>query len=164
MTSMKNVLLLAITLTALPAFAQAPAPTPAAKPADNMQQLRDKLSGDKKLVVTANLELTEAEAKAFWPVYEAYQKELYKINDKVALLIVNYSKEYNAKTLTDAKALALLNQYFALEESEVKLVRSFVPKLNKALPGRKVARYMQIENKIRAIVKFEIAREVPLAS
>ena len=166
MTSMKNVLLLAIALTALPAFAQAPAPAPApaAKPADNMQQLRDKLSGDKKLVVTANLELTEAEAKAFWPVYEAYQKELYKINDKVALLIVNYSKEYNAKTLTDAKALALLNQYFALEESEVRLVRSFVPKLNKALPGRKFARYMQIENKIRAIVKFEIAREVPLAS
>lgn len=171
MTGMRNILILAAALTALPAFAQAPAsaPAPAAKPADNMQQLRDKLSGDKKEVVKANLDLTEAEAKAkakakaFWPLYEAYQKELYKINDKVAMLIVNYSKEYNARTLTNAKALALLNQYFALEESEVKLMRSFVPRLNKALPGRKVARYIQIEDKIRAIVKFEIAREVPLA-
>lgn len=169
MTDMRNILILAAALTALPAFAQAPAsaPAPAAKPADNMQQLRDKLSGDKKEVVKANLDLTEAEAKAkakaFWPLYEAYQKELYKINDKVAMLIVNYSKEYNARTLTNAKALALLNQYFALEESEVKLMRSFVPRLNKALPGRKVARYIQIEDKIRAIVKFEIAREVPLA-
>lgn len=72
---------MAAALTAFPAFAQAPAA--AAKSADNMQILRDKLSGDKKLVVTANMDLTEAEVKAFWPLYEAYQKDLHKINDRI---------------------------------------------------------------------------------
>jgi hypothetical protein len=49
------------------------------KPADNMQILRDKLKADKKLVVATNMELTESEAKGFWPIYEQYQKDLQKI-------------------------------------------------------------------------------------
>jgi len=147
-------------LFAAPVLAQSkPAASP---PADNMQILREKLKADKKLVVAANMELTEAEAKGFWPVYEEYQKELQKINQRIASTIVAYAKEHNAKSLTDEKAKTLLDQYLGVEEAELKLKRSFVPRLSKVLPGRKVARYLQIENKIRAIVKYEIAAEVPL--
>jgi hypothetical protein len=161
MKIMRYVLFIAAVLLATPAFAQG---KPAAdKPADNMQILREKLKADKKLVVAANMELTESEAKGFWPVYEEYQKELQKINERLAMTIVAYSKEFNARSLTDDKAKKLLDDYLAMEEAELKFKRSFVPKLSKALPGRKVARYMQIENKIRAIVKYEIAAEVPLA-
>jgi hypothetical protein len=157
----RAILFLLATLVAVPAFAQ---PKPAAdKPADNMQILREKLQADKKLVVAANMALTEAEAKGFWPLYEEYQKELHKINDRLAMVIVAYSKDHSAKSLTDAKAKALLERYLAVEEAEVKMKKAFVPKLSKVLPGLKVARYMQIENKIRAIVKYEIAGEVPLA-
>ena len=34
--------------------------------------------------------------------------------------------------------------------------------ISKALPATKVARYLQIENKIRALVKFELAGQIPL--
>lgn len=161
MTSMRHVLLLVAALAAAPAFAQTQAP--AAKPADNMQILREKLQADKKLLVAANMDLTDAEAKKFWPLYEEYQKELHKLNDRIAMIVVDYAKEYNANTLTDAKATKLLEQSIAVEEAESKLKRAFMPKLAKALPGRKVARYMQLENKVRALVKYEIAGEVPLA-
>ena len=154
MTAVRHILFLAAALMAACAFAQ---------PADNMQILREKLKADKKLIIAANMELTEPEAKDFWPVYEAYQQELHKINDQIAMTIVAYAKEYNANTLTDAKASALLDQSIAIEEAETKLKRAFLPRLDKVLPGRKVARYMQLENKIRAIVKYEIAGEVPLA-
>ena len=161
MKTMRYVLLIVVALLATPAFAQG---KPGAdKPADTMQILRDKLKADKKLVVAGNMELTEAEAKGFWPVYEEYQKELHKLNDRLAMTIVAYAKEFNAKSLTDDKAKKLLDDYLAIEEAEVKMKRAMVPKLSKVLPGRKVARYMQIENKIRAIVKYEIASEVPLA-
>ena len=40
---------------------------------------------------------------------------------------------------------------------------AYVPKLGKVLPQVKVARYLQIENKIRALVKYELAGAVPLA-
>ena len=134
------------------------------KPAtDNMQVLRAKLSIDKRLVVAANMALTETEAKAFWPIYEAYQQDLHKINEQMAMLIVTYAKALNANALTDDKAQALLEQSIAIEETETRLKRSYVPRLAKVLPGIKVARYLQIENKIRAIVKYEIAGEVPLA-
>ena len=158
-----------------PAFAQTkpaetkaaeakPADTKAAAPkmADNMQAVREKIKADKKLVVATNMELTEAEAKAFWPVYEDYQKELSKVNEQLGKTIAEYAAEYNAKTLTNEKAAKLLDQTLAVEEAETKLKRSFVPKLNKVLPAQKVARYMQIENKIRSIVKYELAAEVPL--
>ena len=68
------------------------------KPADNMEILRDKLKADKKLVVAQNMDLTEAEAKGFWPVYEAYQKELGKINERLGAAVNAYAKEYNANT------------------------------------------------------------------
>src|SRR5215813_14023880 len=85
-----------------PALDKPVASKPAAdKPADNMQVLREKLQADKKAVIAANMNLTEAEAKSFWPLYEEYQKELQKINDGMAMLIVAYSKDYNANSLTD---------------------------------------------------------------
>ena len=166
MKIVRYAVLIAAALLAAPTFAQdkpAAAKPAAVQPADNMQILREKLKGDKKLVVAANMGLTEVEAKGFWPLYEEYQKELYQINDRLAMTIVSYAKEYNANSLTDDKAQALLDRYFGIEEAEIKLKRSFVPRLGKVLPGRKVARYMQLENKIRVLVKYEIASEVPLA-
>jgi hypothetical protein len=152
-------LLLAATLS-VPALAQQAAP--ADKPADNMQLLRDKIKADKKLLVGANMDLTEAEAKKFWPVYDDYQKELEKINKQLGGLIADYAKEFNAGTLSDDKAKSLVDRMIAANEAEVKLQKSFVPKLSEALPAKKVARYLQIENKIRAVVKYELAQAVPL--
>jgi hypothetical protein len=154
-------LLVTAALTALPAQAQT---KPAAAPADNMQILREKLKADKKLLVAANVQLTEAEAKKFWPIYEDYQKELHKLNDQIAMLLVDYAKDYNARTLTDAKASALADRSLAIEEAELKLKRATAAKVRKVLPGIKATQYMQIENKIRALVKYEIAGEVPLAN
>ena len=160
MTSLRYLLLFVVALAAAPLYAQT---KPAAAPADNMQILREKLKADKKLIVAANINLTEAEAKKFWPVYEEYQQELNKINDQIAMLLVGYAKEYNEKTLTDAKASALLDRSVAIEEAEIKAKRSLIQKVRAVLPGLKAAQYLQIENKIRALVKYEIAGEVPLA-
>ena len=160
-TSLRYVLMFIAALAAAPVLAQGkPA---AAAPADNMQILREKLKADKKLLVAANMELTEAEAKKFWPVYDAYQQELHKLNDQIAMLLVGYAKDFNAKTLTDAKASALLDRYVAIEEADLKAKRALIQKVRAVLPGLKAARYVQIENKIRALVKYEIAGEVPLA-
>jgi hypothetical protein len=59
----------------------------------------------------------------------------------------NYADAYNKRTVPDETAKKLLNDYLAVEEAELKLKRSYVPKLEKAIPGMKVARYLQIENK-----------------
>jgi hypothetical protein len=132
------------------------------KPADNMQILRDKIKADKKLVVATNMELTESEAKGFWPIYDQYQKDLQKINRRIANLLESYAADFRGKSLTDEKAKKLIEEAVAIEQAEANLKSTYAPKLSKVLPVRKVARYLQIENKIRAVVKYELATGVPL--
>ena len=132
------------------------------KAADNMQILRDKVKADKKLLVAANMELTESEAKGFWPVYEEYQKDLTSINERIGKLIESYAADYRANTLTDEKAKTLIDELVAIQHIDGALQESYAPKLGKVLPPKKVARYLQIESKIRAVVKYELAKEVPL--
>lgn len=128
----------------------------------NMEILRQKIKADKKLVVAANMQLTEAEAKKFWPIYEAYQNDLEKLNQRLGKLIVEYAAVYNKGSVPDATAKKLLNESLAIEEAELKMKRSYVPKLEKAVSEMKAARYIQIENKIRAIIRYELAAQVPL--
>lgn len=143
-------------------FGYAPLGIAQDKPADNMQILREKIKADKKLLVATNMELTEAEAKNFWPIYEDYQKDLQKINERLIQALHSYAADYKNKSMTNEKAKKLTDEYLSIEQAEVKLKSSSVPKLSKALPATKVARYLQIENKIRAVIKYDLAATVPL--
>lgn len=128
----------------------------------NMQILRDKLKSDKKVIVAANMQLTDGEAKAFWPIYDAYQNDLKAINLRLGNGIVMYTDAYAAKTINDDMAKKLLDESVAIEESEARLRRDYATKLMNALPATKAARYLQIESKIRAAVRYEIAANIPL--
>jgi len=135
----------------------------AEQPTDSdMQILLEKIKSDKKLLVAANMKLSEAEAKKFWPVYDAYQVELKKLNKRVAALIESYADDYNNNSITDAKAKKMISEMVSIDEAEAAMKKSFVPKLYKALPAVKAARYLQIENKIRAVLHYELAAAVPL--
>ncbi len=132
------------------------------KPADNMEILRDKVKADKKVLVAMNMGLTESEANGFWPIYSQYQKELGQINRRIRSLLESYAGDYNNRSLTNAKAEKLIDEFVSIEKAEADLKATFAPKLSKVLPAIKVARYLQIENKIRAIINFDIAAQVPL--
>jgi hypothetical protein len=130
------------------------------KPASNMEILREKARADKKVVVASVLDLTEAEAKAFWPVYNAYQSDMVTHYNKLIKLIEAYGEAYNA--MTDETASKILTDYLALERAHLKLLSDYVPKFQKVLPPKKVARLYQVENKMRAIVNYDLAATIPL--
>jgi len=130
------------------------------KPADQMEILREKARADKKLVVATVLALTEGEAKAFWPVYNAYQSDMVTHYDKLLSLIERFEKAYDA--MTDQTATQLLNEYLALEANHVALLRAYVPRFQRVLPALKVARLYQIENKMRALVNYDLAQQIRL--
>jgi hypothetical protein len=155
-TLIRAVILGVVALTATPAFAQD-------KAADtNMQILLDKVKADKKLVVAANLGLTDAEGKAFWPIYDAYQKELQAINQRLGIAILAYADAYNKNTLTDDLAKRLSNAALAVDQDELTLRKTYAAKLDRVIPAKKTARYIQIENKIRAAIRYEMAAGIPL--
>jgi len=130
------------------------------KPADNMQILLEKMKADKKLIVSENMELTEAEAKVFWPVYEQYQNELFLIRARMAKLITDYGDAYGK--MTNATAKKLLDESMTIETLGLKLRQAYLPKFRKVLSETKVVRYYQIENKLYALLLYELARKIPM--
>ena len=132
------------------------------KPASNLEVIHEKLKADKKLIVAKYMELTESEAKKFWPVYEEYQKDLQRANERLRNLLESYAADYKNKSLTDEKAKKLLDEWMAIEQDEGKRRNTFAPRVLKALPAKKAARYLQIENEFRILLRYDLAAVVPL--
>jgi len=159
MTALVGAELLIFATTA--SFAQTK-PAAGDKPASNLAIIHEKLKADKKLIVAKYMELTESEAGKFWPVYEQYQKDLEQSNARIRSLLESYATEYKAKSLTDEKAKKLLDEWIAIENDEGKRRGTFAPKVLQALPAKKAARYLQIENEYRILLRYELAATVPL--
>jgi hypothetical protein len=106
------------------------------------------------------MQLTEAEAKAFWPVYDQYQDELFLLRTRTAKLIKDFSDAY--EKMANETAKKLMDEYMTIETLGPKLRQAYLPKFRKVLPEVKVVRYYQIENKINAVLIYELAKNIPL--
>lgn len=130
------------------------------RPAETMDFMRERVQEDKKAFIARNLELTEAEAKAFWPVYDRYQAELTSLQERALRIVGDYITAY--PHLSDEQARRLLDETLAVEGDRVKVRLAFLPQFRGVLPERKVARYYQLENKIHALVSYELAARIPV--
>ena len=146
---------LAITFIGIADFASAQD-----KPADNMEIVKEKIKSDKKLLVATNMQLTESEATAFWPIYESYQAELGKLRDREIKLIEKFAASY--ETMSDDVAKKLLDDSLSIDSDHQKLRQSYLAKFRGVLPDTKVARYYQLESKIDAVLEYEMAKRIPL--
>jgi hypothetical protein len=73
----------------------------------------------------------------------------------VAKVIAVYAASF--ESMTDELAERLISEAVAIEADRARLMQAYLPRLNQVLPARKVARYIQIENKIRGVINFELA-------
>ena len=128
---------------------------------DSRELAREAIHANKKLVVAANMNLNANEKEGFWAVYEDYQKEIAKLYERTADLIEEFA--INFETLSDKKASELMDSYLKIEADSLKLKKSYLGKFKKVLPAQKVLRYYQIENKIAAVIDYELVDKIPLA-
>ena len=119
-----------------------------------------KIQADKKGIVAKSMNLTPEEAKKFWPLYEQFQRELAVPQAALTRAMLDFVAAGN--TLTDANAKRLAEQVLAATGDEARLRQKHFKQLLKVLPARKAARYMQIENKMLAVVRYETAGAIPL--
>ena len=99
-------------------------------PADNMQFVVEKVRADKKLFMAENMQLTEAEAKAFWPIYEQYQDELFLLRARTLKLINDYAEAY--QKMTDDTAKNLLDEVITIETLGLKLRQAYLPEVSQS--------------------------------
>jgi hypothetical protein len=119
------------------------------------------IQADRKALVAKAMELSPEEAAKFWPLYEAFQRELAVPQNAITRALLDYIAA--GHTLTDANAKRIVEQTLAAEKEIARLKDKHFRKLLKALPAHRAARYVQVENKIQAVVAYEGAKAVPLA-
>jgi len=147
-----------------PAAKTAPSsPKPPNNPNSSMDRLREKLAKDEKAVIAQNLELTDAEAKGFWPLYDAYKQELEKSNLRIGGVVHQYLDVHAEGPIPNELATTLLGETLDIEKSELEQKLAHLKKVEKVLPPYKMVRYAQLENKIRAILKYDLAAQIPIA-
>lgn len=127
---------------------------------DFMEVQRGVLKTEKKAVVAEAMSFTEEESSVFWPLYNEYNEKMYELNTKTYNVIKDYAA--NFETLTDEKAVSLMNSAMHIEKELSSLEKTYFKKFQKILPGKKAARYFQLENKIKSLIAAEMALEIPL--
>jgi hypothetical protein len=138
----------------------APAVVSAQTAEDAIQLTRSAIQTERQAVVAANLGLNESESAVFWPLYRDYRNAVNQAADARVDILRRLFSDY--ETLTDDEAMSLLDDHLAFEKEMLKIRTSYAKKMSKVLPGRTVARFFQIENKMDAIIDYEMAGEIPL--
>ena len=122
---------------------------------------RQQLQADRQAIVAKNLPLSEPQAAGFWPVYREYRATLAPLGDRSVKLITDYAAKYGS--LTDPDADAMLKESLAIQTERLKVQSKYVDRFKKIVPGTLVTRFYQIENKLDAIINYELAAQIPLA-
>ena len=141
-------------------LAQAQATGQAGVTDKDLQLLRQDVRSQKKQIVAANMQLTDAEAEKFWPVYDQYTAELTKLGDTRVALIKQYAQNYD--TLTDAQANDLMQKWGGLEESVAQLRLKYIPNFEKVVSAKKTALFFQIDRRLSLIIDLQLASAIPL--
>ena len=126
----------------------------------NLDILVDTIRANRKALVAANLKLTDEEAARFWPLYDRYQGEMNAVQDRTVKVVEDYTK--NFRDLSNDKAMKLAEDWLSAEGDRVKVRRDYLPQFAKVLPGKTVVRFYQIENKMDAVLRYELAKDIPV--
>ena len=149
------ILLLAL---AHPAFAQV---NPAfADVSDEIEMVRSLVRMERKAAVEQAMGLAPAESQAFWALYNEYEAERTRVNDRAVKVVTDYAAAY--PDVGDARAQALLAESFAADSDLLKLKKSYATRFATVLPPTRVARFFQIERKLDAVQNLSVAEQIPL--
>ena len=150
-------LALALFLMAMPVTS----PAQDAGLASDEQILLKQVMADKRAVYAANLELSDAEAAAFWPVYDAYEARVKKVDDRFLALVNSYAEKY--ETLTETDAAAMLKEKMAVEKERAALKQTYTKRIAKVVPAKKALRFAQLETRIEILIRRNVYSLIPLA-
>lgn len=155
---MKSILKLIIVSTAVASLL--PLGANAQQERDMIEVLRGQISTDRQAVVALNMDLSEKQAEAFWPVYREYHEKREELADRRVKLLMDFRDNQIGMTAEQAKKM--LKEAIDLEDKLNDLKHNYRADFEKALGPRHTLRYYQIENKLDAVINYELASVVPL--
>jgi len=127
---------------------------------ENIRLFRKDVRSLKKQIISANIELTDAEAQQFWPIYDRYTAEMVKIEDKKFELLKEYARNYDG--ITDEQADTYIKGRAAVEESILQLRLKYLPIFRKVLSAKTAALFTQMDWRLGLVVELQLASQVPM--
>ena len=128
---------------------------------ETLDVTRQAVETQRRVLVSGALPLSDAEAKDFWPLYDAYETQRRPIDERANRLVADFVA--STASLSDSQAKAMLADALDVDDARLRLRRDFAGKMAKAIPPRKLVRFFQIENKLDSVVRADISRQIPLA-
>ena len=151
-----------IALTALAAFGVADAALAQGKNVrDDTELLISQIQTDKRAIVLASMQLTDAEVAAFTPVYDKYQADMKKQYEGAAEMLNKFAANYGS--MTDDAAKDILKEWLKLRDQRNSIMKKYAKEMERALPPTKVLQWVQIENKLNALLDAEAASVIPVS-
>ncbi|MGC1168845.1 MAG: hypothetical protein WA886_08080 [Candidatus Acidiferrales bacterium] len=150
-------------LSSVPLFAQTAEGANAGSNATidtDIKLFREDVRSERKQLVAANLPLTDTEATKFWPIYEEYAAEVWKIGEARVALIKEYLQSYD--TMTDAQANDFMNRSAAIDHEYSALLTKYVPIFEKVISAKKTARWYQIDRHLNLLINMQLAANIPI--
>ena len=151
-------LLLALAGMALAATASAQVTAEVRK---EIELTRKAIQTERQSIVGQAMELTDEESEPFWRLYRDWRAKVAGLGDRELKLIENFADSF--ESLSDEQAKEMLDEWISVDKAELKLRQEYIKKFRKILPQKKVMRFFQLENKMDAVINFELAGTIPLA-
>ena len=129
---------------------------------DEIEMARKMVSKDRHDLVLKNMGLSVHDEKKFFGVYNAYRDEMKPLLDKETQLLLDYADSYKSKNLSDEQALGFANTLLDVKSQKIALRKKYIAEFAEKVSPKYVARFIQVENKLDAIMGYDMARQVPL--
>jgi hypothetical protein len=122
--------------------------------------LKKDIQAEAKKLVDENMELTEDQAKVFWPIYDNYNAALLELSNERLNVIADYMLDYY--DLSDEKAESLVNRVFEIDQKKLDIQQEYFDKFNAVLPATLVGKFFQIDNYIDLLISLQRSETIPL--
>jgi hypothetical protein len=128
---------------------------------DDTQLLISQIQTDKRAVVLTALALTDAQVGAFTPIYDKYQADMKVQFQDAAAMLDKYAANYGS--MTDDAAKDIMKDWFKLRDNRNAIMKKYAKQMGRVLPSTKVLQWVQIENKLNALLDVQAARVIPIS-
>ena len=126
-----------------------------------MELMLAQIRTNRQAIVTENLALTAGESAVFWPLYRQFQNDRASMVDRTMKMLTEFRDNFDG--LSEEQAKALVDEYFKIQKEETRLNEKYLREFRKILSQKKTLRYFQIENKLDAIIDYDLSQVIPLA-
>ena len=121
--------------------------------------VRANMRASRAALITTGMNFTDKDGAAFWPIYQQYEYERYRLDDRRAAVIKQYTQKY--PNLTDADAKAMAEQMLDCESRLAELKKQYYKKFNRVLPALTVAKFFQLERRVDLMMDMQVESSLP---